>query len=82
MKKYKEIQFFAVLREKIGDEIQIELEEKTSAAKLLNQLSEKFRDVKAVLESSRVANDDAILDESEIIDTSKTISILPPASGG
>lgn len=81
------LQLFGAFR-KYGNEVGITMPLGSTIAdlrpKLLSVMSDKDIgvDIKGLIDSSRFANDESILDEDSPIDENDNLAILPPVSGG
>lgn len=81
------LQLFGAFR-KCGDTINMKLPQGSRIAdlraELLTILTDKNLgvDKRGLLDSSRFANDEAILSEDSVIDETDNLAILPPVSGG
>lgn len=81
------LQLFGAFR-KYGNEINIDLPLGSIVSdlrpKLLDIISDddKAFDTKSLIDTSRFANDEEVLEESSVINDNDVLAILPPVSGG
>ena len=77
------IQAFAILKEKLGETVNIELNEKSTVDDILMQLQKLFPDDADLIAASRISSDKEIFRNDTIISKDQSVLfILPPSSGG
>ena len=76
------IKTFAVLKEELGESINIEINENSKVEDLLNLLKEQYPNASGIFDSSRIATANSILEDQNIVPLNEELFILPPSSGG
>ncbi|HKI97337.1 MAG TPA: MoaD/ThiS family protein [bacterium] len=76
------VKLFAMLREHLGDEIELELAEPATAGSLLERFGEAYPQFHSALASLKVAVDQTYARNDEPIAPGQEVAIIPPVSGG
>lgn len=76
------VHFYAQLKDFFGDTISVELPENSAISTILEKLKVQNALAADWLKVSRVASDDAFLNEDDKISDGGRYYILPPSSGG
>lgn len=76
------IKLFAVLKEQLGDEVELELSEPATVGALLERFGEAYPQFRTALPSLNVAVDHTYAKSGEAIRAGQELAIFPPVSGG
>ena len=76
------VKLFAVLKESLGEVVEIEVPEPVTVHQLLNRFGEDNPQFQAALPSLRVAVDQSYANGDEPILAGQEVAIIPPVSGG
>lgn len=77
-----QLEFFAILRDLLTEKLVIEIPENSTVFQLREYLTKEYPQIKEILEYSRFANENEILDNQATLKENQKIYILPPSSGG
>ena len=76
------VKLFAVLKEHLGDEVELELPEPATVGSLLQRFAEAYPQFRTALPSLNVAVDHTYARQHEPIAAGQELAIFPPVSGG
>jgi molybdopterin converting factor subunit 1 len=76
------VKLFAVLKEHLGEEVELELPEPATVGGLLQRFGEAYPQFRAALGSLNVAVDYTYARREEPIAPGQELAIFPPVSGG
>ena len=76
------VKLFAVLKEALGEEVELELAEPATAGSLLERFGADYPQFRSALRSLKVAVDYSYARADEPIAAGQELAIFPPVSGG
>lgn len=76
------VKLFAVLKEHLGEEVELELAEPATVGALLERFGESYPQFRSALGSLNVAVDQTYARKDEPIAAGQELAIFPPVSGG
>ena len=76
------IKTFAVLKDELGDSIDVEITENAKVEDLLDVLKKQYPGISEIFASSRIATTGSILENQYGVPLNEELFILPPSSGG
>lgn len=77
-----EINFYAQLKDFFGEKTTVEVPQGATAVEIRGALAAKNALAAEWLKVSRLASDDAFLNEDDVVAAGGTYYLLPPSSGG
>lgn len=77
-----ELRTFASIKEIVGERISIEMPEKKSVDEVMNLLKLEFPEISEMIDSSRIATNETILEGQHLLNDKEELFLLPPSSGG
>ena len=76
------VMLFAVLKEALGESVEIDLPQPATVSTLLEQFAEQYPQFRSALPSLNVAVDYTYSRGDHVIDPGQEVAIFPPVSGG